>query len=821
MPGQNFVFKTLLFLAAICLVSFGLTEGLLYRGDVTDSTNTFLQLLLSAKFTYGVCIAIILTGLFFAVGYFRSTEALVKTLDEAVRMTKDTEWDDLSEAFSKLAQPLPRLFNAYSRHVIAGTDAGNVSLAGNQAALRSLRSAEEFFTEDNVYYASVRAPFYQSVPGMLTGLGIFFTFVGLAAGVTLATKGLLSTESGTIEAVGLALLLQSIGDLLNGAGQAFFSSIAGLLCSLLFGAWIHHREHLITERLEALNDALEACAPLITQNELLVGLLNRSITQEQTITDLKTSADGWVTKLIDSLSENSKEQTEQLIESLDELLDAFDDVSDNIKEMGNLQVDKLAKTIDLFEAKLLGAFQNMTQSFQDTAKGVGDVVEGLEQSTQTASRIMTEAYQTSNEAVQQLSAKVEEVNARIATSAEQVSANLKAAEEASTVFSEKVSTSGDAFSQRVTEATEQLSASVTASAESFNGQTQAAAKAIGEELQAGTALLRAGLTEAGTAFGESLVDKAKAFSTGIEKSAETFSSSVEKSAQTFETAVNAGSERFENQMERSSEAFGTQVEASAENFGATMQESTDTLRTGIAEITGEFEKAVVAQQALTEAFRSVSDELDENVRTLNSMLGEATKTVTSLMSQYEALRAATSSLTSEIGKQMTTAAANTQAQNANFANLSSKLDEMIQRSFKVLQQNEQALTLLGQSQKTAVEYLGKAFEQFREAISGNLHNADEAFGKAISVLNSVVSDMNEGHGELKVSVEALRAYADNFAKRADDAHDVAQAFTKSLDDWRNTTTARSNELATNAKALETALNSLKTAVDAQNRRTQG
>ena len=46
---------------------------------------------------------------------------------------------------------------------------------------RSLRASDEFFTEDNVYYAEINAPFYQSVPGMLTGLGIFFTFVGLAA----------------------------------------------------------------------------------------------------------------------------------------------------------------------------------------------------------------------------------------------------------------------------------------------------------------------------------------------------------------------------------------------------------------------------------------------------------------------------------------------------------------------------------------------------------------------------------------------------------------------------------------------------------------
>ncbi len=51
----------------------------------------------------------------------------------------------------------------------------------------SLRPSADFFNEDTLYYSRINVPLYQSVPGILTGLGILFTFVGLAAGVSLAS----------------------------------------------------------------------------------------------------------------------------------------------------------------------------------------------------------------------------------------------------------------------------------------------------------------------------------------------------------------------------------------------------------------------------------------------------------------------------------------------------------------------------------------------------------------------------------------------------------------------------------------------------------
>ena len=92
--------------------------------------------------------------------------------------------------------------------------------------IQNSRDAAEYFHSSAVIDRHLSIRYYNSVPNILTGLGILGTFIGLAAGIGVAQAGL---QQGEIEPMQRAL-----GNLLGGASLAFITSIAGLALSLLF-----------------------------------------------------------------------------------------------------------------------------------------------------------------------------------------------------------------------------------------------------------------------------------------------------------------------------------------------------------------------------------------------------------------------------------------------------------------------------------------------------------------------------------------------------------------------------------------------------------
>jgi ABC-type transporter Mla subunit MlaD len=115
--------------------------------------------------------------------------------------------------------------------------------SGSDAPIQNTGEVSQYLNDDTVIAPHISTIFYHSVPNHLTGAGILGTFLGLAAGVGLASSGLASGGSPTE-------VMKSLQQLLGGASLAFFTSIFGITCSLIF---------LVTERLtlSGLRGALE------------------------------------------------------------------------------------------------------------------------------------------------------------------------------------------------------------------------------------------------------------------------------------------------------------------------------------------------------------------------------------------------------------------------------------------------------------------------------------------------------------------------------------------------------------------------------------
>lgn len=105
---------------------------------------------------------------------------------------------------------LDRVFNEYKNKVMAQKEANDI-----------LSSIEDYISEDSLALATWQSVVLQ-IPGTLTGLGILGTFVGLVTGIN-------SIGFSSVEAA-----LDSIATLLGGIEAAFYTSISGVILSIVF-----------------------------------------------------------------------------------------------------------------------------------------------------------------------------------------------------------------------------------------------------------------------------------------------------------------------------------------------------------------------------------------------------------------------------------------------------------------------------------------------------------------------------------------------------------------------------------------------------------
>ena len=126
------------------------------------------------------------------------------------------------------------------------------------------------------------------------------------------------------------------------------------------------------------------------------------------------------------------------------------------------------------------------------------------------------------------------------------------------------------------------------------------------------------------------------------------------------------------------------------------------------------------------------------------------------------------------------------------------------------------MKLLRDTHEKGLEFIADAFERFNKSLDVNLHNADKAFSSAVTTLNTVVSEMNEGNGKLGKIVDGLKTSADVFSAESKSTKEAAEALSASLERWRTSAKERSDALGGSVTALQSSMSNLQKAMEAQN-----
>lgn len=306
--------------------------------------------------------------------------------------------------------------------------------------IRTAQPPEYQFHRDALLGRKLNLRLYNAVPNLLTGAGILGTFVGLVAGIYLASGGLASDDIDQAK--------QAMQTLLNGASLAFITSIVGLVSSIAFSIGEKRGVHRFDELLGRWVNDLERRLLRVTPEKLAQDQLLQTRQQTQVLQGFTEQlafqiADAFdqrlqayvsdsiapaLAKLVDGVEalREDRQQTDEAV--LEKLLATF---TGELKGAAGTEMDALATTLTELNAslrtqaddaeqrhrenqtaaqqsaeQLADLFNQGTKNFQDAvghsvekmSKGVEAIVEKLTQQQQQATADNTQRLKALSEA---------------------------------------------------------------------------------------------------------------------------------------------------------------------------------------------------------------------------------------------------------------------------------------------------------------------------------------------------------------------------------------------------------------------------------------
>ncbi|GAA0805002.1 anti-phage ZorAB system protein ZorA [Psychrobacter piscatorii] len=358
---------------------------------------------------------------------------------------------------------------------------GEAKVAYSRATVPS----EVFFTESIVVDIPLKVDFYKHLPGIITGVGIIVTFLGLLIGL------LAFDPAGNPDKVQDSLAL-----LLTGVAEAFMASGLAIAAAMVITwrekSWLRQ----CYAQLQRLNTAIDnAFTADESGEEYLAKLLKSSQANEVNARQLKDSLvndlkammtnlveenkrnqAAFATQLTDSYAQTSQSMATQIGDSIkDSLQDPLDKIASSVQQVSGdqgsavqeLMTDVLAafmsKLETTFGGQMTGMSEMMTQSvtaMREMQSGFSQLITDMQTNSEVSTKtletqmakMMDDIHQKQNEMSTQMTEMVENLSAGSAKIGDQ---GLHAVEQLDNKVSEMVSGLGTSMSGLLSNVAEQ------------------------------------------------------------------------------------------------------------------------------------------------------------------------------------------------------------------------------------------------------------------------------------------------------------------------------------------------------------------------------
>ena len=279
--------------------------------------------------------------------------------------------------------------------------------------IRNTSEVSRYLNDATIVFPRISSGFFQAVPNLLTGVGILGTFLGLAAGVGAAKSGLSSEDARQITA--------ALQQLLGGASLAFWTSIVGIGCSILFVFVERFASRRLHIALDKWIGAIESRVERVTSEGVALEQLDQA---KRTTTQLEQ----FNTDLIFSLEQALEEKIAgRLSPQLERLLQAVEGLrEDRATDSGQMIEQALVRFTDALQERTGSQFEDMAATVEDLNRTLKESAGALAQTQRAVQTAMTETLEKSlDEVTRALGDSSEQLANQLTASGKEAAAELQ------------------------------------------------------------------------------------------------------------------------------------------------------------------------------------------------------------------------------------------------------------------------------------------------------------------------------------------------------------------------------------------------------------
>lgn len=329
-----------------------------------------------------ICSSIVVWAIIAYISFRVRISSVIRELRTVTRnLSKIADTQAFVERFEEYSESVHR--SSVLEHIWHEFDETLIKLPDSDPPMiKNTRGAGEYFTQSAVVGGRLNLRFYSALPNLLTGSGILGTFIGLVAGIWLASKGLASPDADTVK--------QALQNLLHGASLAFLTSIAGLVTSILFSwrekHWIHKLDGLRGQWIKMLDSRLDRVNSELLSQEILLEnrdqtAVLKSFTSELAfqIADafqekMSTSLTPLMDRLVTAVEGLRTDQQQSNDSALQVMVDKF---SESLAGTAGQELTKLGGTLNDLNDKLSSQIEDMSNRHREIEEASRDTVNQL------------------------------------------------------------------------------------------------------------------------------------------------------------------------------------------------------------------------------------------------------------------------------------------------------------------------------------------------------------------------------------------------------------------------------------------------------------
>ncbi|MCB1340557.1 MAG: hypothetical protein KDK24_05730 [Pseudooceanicola sp.] len=254
---------------------------------------------------------------------------------------------------------------------------------GDEMAVRNSIRPAAFLNIDDMGF-SLKA--WRILPGLLVSVGLFFTFMGLVAVLTVAAEKLVGADGS-----GTASQMVVLRDLLDKASAKFIISLTGLFCSILMNIWITLLSGRVERRTEELCQALETSMTFVSLEGLAEDQLRAVRDQSESLRTVVTELVAELGKSIEQAAVRSEKSIEKMVQGVGANISSG--IGESLERAAE-RVEEASKSLDGLGESLGRAAETFDGALNRSVETLNGVLRGIE----AASRQLVAAADSLTEA---------------------------------------------------------------------------------------------------------------------------------------------------------------------------------------------------------------------------------------------------------------------------------------------------------------------------------------------------------------------------------------------------------------------------------------